>query len=77
MSEQKITINGSLLSFEPGQTILEIAEENGIKFDLQKISSIIKTYLLMVIPFSLVATQNWNLSECSTGQANSHSSSLL
>ena len=30
MSEQKITINGSLLAFEPGQTILEIAEENGI-----------------------------------------------
>ncbi len=30
MSEQKITINGSLLAFEPGQTILEVAEENDI-----------------------------------------------
>ncbi len=30
MSEQKITINGSLLEFEPGQTILEVAEENNI-----------------------------------------------
>ncbi len=30
MSEQKITINGSLLAFEPGQTILEVSELNDI-----------------------------------------------
>ena len=30
MSEQKITINGRLLAFESGQTILEVAEENDI-----------------------------------------------
>lgn len=30
MSEQKITINGHPFSFEPGKTILEVAEENGI-----------------------------------------------
>ncbi len=30
MSEQKITINGTLLGFESGQTILEVAKENNI-----------------------------------------------
>jgi len=39
MSEQKITINGSLLAFEPGQTILEIAEDNGVDIPKSKITN--------------------------------------
>lgn len=47
-------------------------------FIKRSLGCLIKTqHVLMVIPFSLVATQNGYLSERPTGQANPHSSSLL
>jgi O-antigen/teichoic acid export membrane protein len=44
------------LSSLPDGMVKLIAEQNGIQFDLKKIAGIIKTYILMVIPLTILMT---------------------
>lgn len=44
------------LSSLPDGMVKLIAEQNGIKFDIEKIAGIIKTYILMVIPLTIIMT---------------------
>lgn len=44
------------LSSLPDGMVKLIAEQNGIKFDVEKVARIIKTYIVMVIPITIVMT---------------------